>query len=109
MEETERIAGQVDNIIRSIIPRNELDTLVDNVGLPVSGINLTYSNSLPVGPADADILISLKTHHRHSADYMRKLRKILPQKIPGATFSFLRAGRLDQILNFGLAGRSTCK
>ena len=102
VEETERIACQVDNIIRSIIPRNELDTLVDNVGLPVSGINLTYSNSLPVGPADADILISLKTHHRHSADYMRKLRKILPQKIPGATFSFLPAGIVDQILNFGL-------
>ncbi len=102
VEETERICGEVDNIIRQLIPAQELDSLVDNIGLPTSGINLSYSNSSPVGPGDADILISLKTKHHPTADYVRKLRKILPEKIPSSSFAFLPADMATQILNFGL-------
>jgi CzcA family heavy metal efflux pump len=102
VEETERIAGQTEEIIRRIIPAKELDTVVNNIGLPISGINLTYSNSYPVGPADADIFIALKPHHHPTADYVRRLRKELPQQMPSITFSFLPANMVDQILNFGL-------
>lgn len=102
VEETAKIASQVEAIIRKVIPADELDNIVDNIGLPVSGINLSYSNSAPVGPADADILISLKPDHHPIANYMRELRKILPHEIPSATFAFLPADMVGQILNFGL-------
>jgi len=102
VEETAKICGQIDKEIRRIIPQDELDTIVDNIGLPISGINLSYSNSYPVGPADADILISLKSKHHPVANYMRQMRKILPSKFPGTTFSFLPADMVGQILNFGL-------
>ena len=79
-----------------------MDSIVENIGLPVSGINLSYSNSGTVSAADADLLISLKENHHATADYMRKLSLILPEKFPGITFSFLPAGMVGQILNFGL-------
>src|SRR5262249_36202663 len=79
-----------------------LKSVVDNIGLPVSGINITYSNSAPIGPADADILISLNEEHGPSDDYIAKLREALPREFPSATFSFLPADIVSQILNFGL-------
>src|SRR5262249_48781011 len=73
----------------------------DNVGLPVSSINLTYGNSGTIGSADADILISLSQRHHATHDYIRDLRIRLPQQFPGTTFSFLPADIVSQILNFG--------
>ena len=102
VEETAKISAEVDNFIRQIIPAGELSTIVDNVGLPVSGINLSYSNSGTVGPSDADILISLQKKHHAVAWYIRKLRLLLPEKFPGVNFAFLPADMVGQILNFGL-------
>ncbi|MCA0403354.1 MAG: efflux RND transporter permease subunit [Proteobacteria bacterium] len=102
VEETARLADEIDNLIRKVIPASELESIVDNIGLPTSGINLSYSNSATIGPADADILISLKESHKPSEDYIRELRQILPKQFPGVTFSFLPADIVNQILNFGL-------
>ena len=102
VEETARNCDKIDNIIRQAIPSGELDSIVDNIGLPVSGINLTYSNSAPVGPADADILISLNEYHHATANYIHILRNKLREQMPGMTFAFLPADIVSQILNFGL-------
>jgi CzcA family heavy metal efflux pump len=102
VEETAKLADQVDTVIRHTITAGDLDSIVDNIGLPVSGINLSYSNSATVGPEDADILISLNPGHRPTADYVRQLRKLLPQRFPGISFAFLPADIVNQILNFGL-------
>ncbi len=102
VEETAKVCAEVGKVIRQVIPAKELSTIVDNIGLPVSGINLSYSNSSPVGPSDADILISLSEKHHATADYVRQLRLILPKKFPGVTFAFLPADMVGQILNFGL-------
>jgi multidrug efflux pump subunit AcrB len=79
-----------------------MDNVVDNIGLPISGINLSYSNSSPVGTSDADILISLKSDHHPVADYQETLRRDLARRFPGVQFSFLPADITSQILNFGL-------
>jgi multidrug efflux pump subunit AcrB len=102
IEETARLTDNVDNLIRRVIPAKEVDTIVDNIGLPTSGINLSYTNSAPIGPGDADILISLKEGHRPTIDYIHELRKILPNAFPGVVFAFLPADIVNQILNFGL-------
>lgn len=102
VEETARLADEIDNYIRQIIPAKELDSIVDNIGLPVSGINMSYSNSAPVGPADADILISLKKSHQSTPGYVAKLRNALPKRFPGVDFAFLPADIVNQIINFGL-------
>jgi len=102
IEETARLATEVEKTIRRLIPADELKSVVNNIGLPVSGINITYSNSAPIGPADADILISLNAAHRPSADYVAQLRETLPRTFPSASFSFLPADIVSQILNFGL-------
>lgn len=102
VEETAKISSQVAAHIRKMIPAHELDTIVENIGLPVSGINLSYSNSYPVGPADADILVSLTDDYHPTANYVRQLRTQLPQKFPGVGFAFLPADMVSQILNFGL-------
>src|ERR1700730_7653984 len=85
-----------------LVPPRELAGVIDNIGLPVSGINISYGNSAPIGPADADILISLKGGHRATAEYVRALRQSLPREFPNATFAFLPADMVTQILNFGL-------
>jgi len=103
IEETARLATQVEKSIRRTIPAEELKSVVDNIGLPVSGINIAYSNSAPIGAEDADILISLLADHRPSDEYMEKLRDTLPREFPGATFSFQPADIVSQILNFGLS------
>jgi multidrug efflux pump subunit AcrB len=102
VEETARISADVEQAVRQIIPVDELDSVMQNVGLPNSGINLSYSNSAPTGPADSDILISLKDNHRPTADYVRELRRKLPEQFPGVMFVFLPADIVSQILNFGL-------
>ena len=102
IEETARLSDLVEQSIRQQIPPKEIDSIIDNIGLPYSGINLSYSNSAPVGPSDADILVSLSEGHRPTAQYVHDLRLRLPQEFPGATFSFLPADIVSQILNFGL-------
>jgi CzcA family heavy metal efflux pump len=102
VEETARLVAKIDAVIRGIIPAQELDTIVDNIGLPISGINLSYSNSATVGPEDADILISLKQKHHPSEDYVRQLRTLLNNKFPSVSVAFLPADIVNQIINFGL-------
>jgi len=103
VEETAKLCDDVDRVLRSEIPRQELETVLDNIGLPNSGINLSYSNSGVIGTSDAEILISLNPEHHHStAQYIRRLRRELPQRFPGVEFFFQPADIVSQILNFGL-------
>src|ERR1700690_3504106 len=88
--------------MREVIPQNEIDSMVDNVGLPVSSINMTYANSGLFGSSDADILVALKPDHAPTADYIRELRVRLPREFPGTVFGFLPADIVSQILNFGV-------
>ena len=101
IEETAALFDHIEARIRQVIPPDSLGTIVDNIGLPVSGINRAYSNTGGVGPQDGDILISLNEGHKPSAGYVRKLREVLPESFPGTTFSFLPADIISQILNFG--------
>ncbi|RUL77484.1 efflux RND transporter permease subunit [Dyella choica] len=101
VEETAKLSDEVGAAVRTVIPPGEIVSLVDNVGLPVSGINLSYSNSAPTTAADADILITLSEKHGATADYIRRLREVLPREFPGVSFSFLPADIVTQILNFG--------
>ena len=101
IEETTRLTDRIGNAIHQIIPPDELDSVVDNIGLSVSGINMAYNNSGTIGTEDADVLISLKGHHAPSADYVKRMREVLPRQFPGVTFSFLPADMVSQILNFG--------
>jgi CzcA family heavy metal efflux pump len=93
--------GTIESEIRQVIPPADLGDLVDNIGLPISSINLTYSTDGVIGYQDGDIFVSLKPGHRPTADYVRILRQRLPQDFPGTTFSFLPADIVSQILNFG--------
>jgi multidrug efflux pump subunit AcrB len=102
IEETARLFDLIEQTVRQTVPPGELDNIVDNIGLPYSGINMAYQNTGTIGPEDGDALISLKEDHAPTADYIKKLRTILPQKFPGTTFSFLPADIVSQILNFGL-------
>jgi multidrug efflux pump subunit AcrB len=102
IEETARLCDEIDGAIRQEIPKAELVTIIDNIGLPYSGLNLSYSNSAPVGPADADILVSLAEKHHPTDDYVRALRANLPKQFPGVTFYTLPVDIVTQILNFGL-------
>jgi len=102
IEETARLADLIEQSIRQQIPRQEVDNIIDNIGLPYSGINLSYSNSAPIGTADVDIMVSLSKGHRPTADYVHDLRLKLPEEFPGVTFAFLPADIVSQILNFGL-------
>jgi CzcA family heavy metal efflux pump len=101
IEQTSAEFDRIQRRIRQVIPADELVSVVDNIGLPVSSINTTYNNSGTVGPQDGDILIQLGEHHAPTADYVRRLREELPREFPGATFSFLPADITSQILNFG--------
>ena len=102
IDETATLCDQVEATIRSVIPAREVATIVDNIGVPYSGINLAYSNSAPVGPGDADILVSLAQGHRPTAKYVQALRAKLQAQYPSTTFAFLPADIVSQILNFGL-------
>jgi multidrug efflux pump subunit AcrB len=102
IEEMARLCDLVDNAIRTEIPPRELGTVLDNIGLPYSQMNLSYSNSGQIGTADADILVSLHEKHRPTDEYIHALRNNLPKQFPGTTFYFLPADIVTQILNFGL-------
>ena len=101
VEDTAALVDHVEAAVREVIPRGEIASVVDNVGMPVSSINLTYSNSGTIGSSDADILISLAADHRPTAGYVARLRERLPQEFPGTSFAFLPADIVSQILNFG--------
>jgi CzcA family heavy metal efflux pump len=103
IEETARLCDEVENYIRSRIPKEELVTVLDNLGLPYSSINNTYSTAGTVGTSDAEILFSLnQEHHRPTAQYVKQLRDELPRQFPGVEFFFQPADIVSQILNFGL-------
>jgi multidrug efflux pump subunit AcrB len=102
IDETAALCDQVEAAIRQVIPAAQIASLVDNIGVPYSGINLSYSTSAPVGPGDADILVSLKPGHPPTDNYVRTLRARLPRAYPGVDFAFLPADMVSQILNFGL-------
>jgi multidrug efflux pump subunit AcrB len=102
IEETARVADLVEATIRREISPSELDVILDNIGLPYSTINWIHSASGVIGASDADILVSLKEGHRPTADHVRTLRRVLPREFPGATFYFLPADMVTQIINFGL-------
>src|SRR5580693_606785 len=102
IEETANLCDQVEQLIRRQIPATEVQSVIDNIGLPYSGINLSYSNSAPVGSSDADILVTLSANHHPTDNYIHRLRTMLPKQFPGVTFAFLPADMVGQILNFGL-------
>jgi multidrug efflux pump subunit AcrB len=102
IEETAALCDAVEASVRQVIPKRELESIVDNIGVPYSGINLAYSTSAPVGPGDADIFISLKPDHHPTAGYVDALRVRLNQEFPSTSFAFLPADIVSQILNFGL-------
>ncbi len=102
IEETEQLFAQVEDEIRRTLPPGEVDLILDNIGLPASGINLVFSDASTIGSADGDILISLKSDHGDTREYMRKLRAALNAKFPQETFFFAAANMTNQILNFGL-------
>jgi len=102
IEETARLAQQVDEVIRRTIPDQDLVTVLDNIGLPYSGINLSYSNSGTIGTADGEILVQLKPDKRTpTSTYVAELRHRLPSEFPGVQFFFQPADIVTQILNFG--------
>src|SRR6202158_5592628 len=89
IEETANLSDQVERSIRQQIPASEVNNVIDNIGLPYSGINLSYSNSAPIGTADADILVTLSAKHHPTADYVNQLRLSLAKQFPGVMFAFL--------------------
>jgi multidrug efflux pump subunit AcrB len=101
IEESANQFADVQKAIRKIIPPDEIDTLTDNIGMPISGINLTYNNTGVIGPQDGDIQIKLKEDHHPTENYVKALRERLPRAFPGLTFAFLPADIVNQILNFG--------
>jgi multidrug efflux pump subunit AcrB len=102
IEDTAFLCDSVEDSIRRQIPAAEVSNIIDNIGLPYSGINLSYSNSAPVGTSDADILVTLSAKHHPTASYVSALRASLAKEFPGVTFSFLPSDMVTQILNFGL-------
>ncbi|HTU43371.1 MAG TPA: efflux RND transporter permease subunit [Candidatus Aquilonibacter sp.] len=103
VEETAKLCDQIEAVLRQEIPPGQLQTVLDNIGLPNSGINQSYSSNGTIGSSDAEILISLDPeHHKPTAALMRQLREVLPRRFPGVEFFFQPADIVTQILNFGL-------
>jgi CzcA family heavy metal efflux pump len=102
IEQTERLFHEVENEIRATIPAKELNMTLDNIGLPVGGVNLAFSDNASIGPSDGEILVSLKEEHGPTPEYTEKLRKRLRAKFPHLVFFFQPADIVSQILNFGL-------
>ena len=103
IEETALLCDHIDQTIRQQIPAKELVTILDNIGLPYSGLNLSYSTSAPIGPSDADIQVQLTEDHHPTEQYVEKLRTVLNREYPGVTFYMLPVDIVTQILNFGLS------
>ena len=101
VEETASLFDKIEAVIHQKIPKDEIASIADNIGLSVSGINTTYSNTGTIGPEDGDILISLNERHAPTEEYVKVFRAILPEKFPGTSFAFLPADIVSQILNFG--------
>ena len=101
VEETAKQFAQIEAAIRSIIPQGQLETVVDNIGMPYSGINLSYNNTGVIGAQDGDIQIKLVENHRPTAEFVRAMREELPRRFAGVTFAFLPSDIISQILNFG--------
>jgi multidrug efflux pump subunit AcrB len=102
IEDAAFLCDLVENSIRKQIPPAEVASVIDNIGLPYSGINLSYSNSAPIGTSDADILVTLSPKHHPTGDYVNQLRLSLAKQFPGVMFAFLPSDMVTQILNFGL-------
>src|SRR4029077_8577117 len=102
IEETARLADDVEVAIRRIVPPDQLETILDNLGVPNSGINLSYSNAGTIGTLDGEILLSLRSGHRPTEEFISALRAQLPKAFPGIEFFFQPADIVTQILNFGL-------
>ena len=103
VEETARLCDEVETVLRQEIPKGQLQTVPDNIGLPNSGINQSYSSNGTIGTSDAEILIALDPeHHVPTAELTRRLREVLPRRFPGVEFFFQPADIVTQILNFGL-------
>jgi CzcA family heavy metal efflux pump len=102
IEDTARLCDEIEDQIREEIPHAERGTIIDNIGIPYSGLNLSYSNSATVGTADADILVTLAEKHRPTAEYTHELRDKLRKQFPGTEFYYLPTDMVSQILNFGL-------
>jgi multidrug efflux pump subunit AcrB len=102
VEETARNADLIENMLRRIIPGSQLDGIIDNLGIPYSGINLSYNTSGTTSAADGDILVSLKENHSPTNDFIREIRRQMPQQFPEVEFWFPPADIVAQILNFGL-------
>ncbi len=102
IEETARLCDLVENSIRRKIPAAEIGSVLDNIGMPYSQLNTMHATDGTIGAGDADVMVSLKEDHHPTAGYVRRLRASLPGEFPGATFSFLPADIVTQILNFGL-------
>ncbi|HEY1895128.1 MAG TPA: efflux RND transporter permease subunit, partial [Terracidiphilus sp.] len=103
IEETAALCDHIDATIREHIPAGEIVNIVDNIGLPYSGLNLSYSTSAPIGPADADIQVQLTPEHHSTEAYVDRLRLTLARQYPGVTFYVLPVDIVTQILNFGLS------
>jgi multidrug efflux pump subunit AcrB len=101
IETTQESFAQVESAIRSLIGSRRIDVILDNIGLPYSGINIALSDSATVGPMDGEILISLGKEHHPTADLMAMLRRELPKRFPELEFFFQPADIVDQVLNFG--------
>jgi multidrug efflux pump subunit AcrB len=102
IEETAALCDLVARAIRDVIPKDEIVSVIDNIGLPYSGINLSYTNSAPIGSSDADVMVTLAPGHQPTAAYIHDLRLNLAAEFPGVLFSFIPADIVTQILNFGL-------
>src|SRR5207248_1276615 len=102
IEETERKFVQIEDAVRQVIPPDEIENLLDNIGIPYSGLNLSLSEGALISAADGEIFIALKHDHRPTADYVRELRVQLAEKFPEQTFFFLAPDISTQVLNFGL-------
>ncbi|MCU1310451.1 MAG: Cation efflux system protein CusA [Candidatus Angelobacter sp.] len=102
IEQSAHLCDLVEQSIRRQIPADQVSNIIDNIGLPYSGINLAYSSSAPVGTMDADILVTLSPKHQPTEEFVHKLRLTLPSEFPGASFYFLPSDMVGQILNFGL-------
>jgi multidrug efflux pump subunit AcrB len=101
VEESANQFAEVQKVIRKIIPSDQIETIADNIGMPISGINMTYNNTGVTGPQDGDIQIKLTEDHPPTDIYVKALREQLPRAFPGLTFAFLPADIVNQILNFG--------
>ncbi|MGH9913867.1 MAG: efflux RND transporter permease subunit, partial [Pyrinomonadaceae bacterium] len=103
IEETEVLFAQVEDVIRQTVPRDELETIIDDIGIPSGGVNLAFSDTVTIGPSDGEILVALKSDkHGSTPEIVKELREKLHTRFPQAEFFFQPADIVSQILNFGL-------